>query len=305
LLIGFGGPASPGEVRPFLRAVARGRNIPEARLEEVAHHYELAGGYSPYNETVLRQAAALRETLARSGLRVPVHVGMRNWPPLLGEALEQLARNDVRRVVGFVLAPHRCEASFERYVASVNAARKELGERAPEVEYTGGWHDHPLFIEAVAAQVQHAMEKLPEAERAGAHLLFSAHSIPQAMAAGSTYADEFKMSASMVAAALKRTSWSLAYQSRSGDPREPWLEPKIEHAIESLAGSAVIVVPVGFVCENVELLYDLDIEIAALARSRGVTMVRARAVNDDPRFVEMMAAMISARLDGAAGPATS
>jgi ferrochelatase len=302
LLIGFGGPTRPAEVRPFLRAVTQGRGIPSTRIEEVAHHYELAGGRSPYNEIVARQAAALRQALARDGLDMSVHVGMRNWPPLVQEALERMAREGIRRAVGFVLAPHRCEASFERYVESVSAAQAALDASAPAVNYVRRWHNHPLFIEAVAARVRDAMQRLAPAQRSRAHLLFTAHSIPQAMAARSTYAQEFEESALMVATALGHQRWSLAYQSRSGDPREPWLEPDIEQVIARLAGSCVIVVPIGFVCENVELLYDLDIEAVERARASQITMVRAGAVDDHPLFIAMMAAVIRECLEGSAQP---
>ncbi len=305
LLLGFGGPTGPDEVRPFLREVTRGRGIPDARIAQVAHHYELVGGRSPYNEVAARQAAALRQALARDGVKVPVHVGMRNWPPLVRQALEQMAREGVSRAVGFVLAPHRSPAGWDSYLESVSAAQAALDGRAPTIDYVGPWHNHPRFIDAVAAQVRRAMEKLAAAQRSKAHLLFTAHSIPRAMAARSTYVEEFEESASMVAAALEHQSWSLAYQSRSGDPREPWLEPDVAQALSSLEDRAAVVVPIGFACENVELLYDLDIEAAELARAHRVTMVRASAVNDDPRFIAMMAALIRARLDGGAPQAAS
>jgi ferrochelatase len=305
LLIGFGGPTSPDEVGPFLREVTRGRGIPDARIAQVAHHYELVGGRSPYNEVAARQAAALRQALARDGVKVPVYVGMRNWPPLVRQALEQMAREGVSRAVGFVLAPHRSPAGWDSYLESVSAAQAALGERTPTIDYVGPWHNHPRFIDAVAAQVRRAMEKLAAAQRSKAHLLFTAHSIPRAMAARSTYVEEFEESASMVAAALEHQSWSLAYQSRSGDPREPWLEPDVAQALSSLEDRAAVVVPIGFACENVELLYDLDIEAAELARAHRVTMVRASAVNDDPRFIAMMAAVIRARFDGGALQAAS
>jgi ferrochelatase len=305
LLIGFGGPTGPDEVRPFLREVTRGRGIPSARIEEVAHHYELVGGRSPYNEVVARQAAALRRALARDGIAVPVYVGMRNWRPAVKDALAQMARDGVSRAIGFVLAPHRSPASWDSYLESVSAAQAMLGAPAPVIDYVERWHNHPLFIEAVAAQVRRAIAQLSLAQRHAVHLIFTAHSIPQAIAARAAYAAEFEESALMVAKVLGHESWSLAYQSRSGDPREPWLEPDVAQVIGSFTDRAAVVVPIGFVCENVELLYDLDIEAAGVARAHGVTMVRASAVNDDPRFIAMMVALIRERFAGGAPQASA
>ncbi len=296
LLIGFGGPERPEEIRPFLDRVTRGRAIPRERYEEVVRHYEAIGGRSPFNAITTRQAAALRERLARAAIKIPLVLGLRNAAPYLEDTLAQLARDGVRRVLGFVLAAHRCEASWERYLQGVGEARARIGAAAPEVDYLGPWHAHPLFIEAAAARLAEALARLEPAARDRAHIIFSAHSIPVAMAAASPYVEQLTDSARLVAERLGRREWTLAFQSRSGSPRDPWLEPDVRDVLRGLGGRSAVVAPIGFLSDHVEVLYDLDVEAAAVAREAGVTMVRAATVGDHPRFVEMMAALIAERL---------
>ncbi len=297
LLVAFGAPDHPGEIRQFLAELLKGRPIPPSRVEEVVRHYDAIGGYSPFNENTFAQAAALREKLDRDGPRLPVYVGMRNWTPYLRDVLREMSQAGIRRVVGIVMAPHRSEASFDRYVASVREAQAELGAASPEVDYVDNWHDHPLFIEAVAAQTSAAMAQLTEAEQSQAQLIFTAHSIPTPMAAASRYVEQVTDSARMVARAVGHQAWSLAFQSRSGSPRDPWLEPDIAEVIRGLGGRPAIVVPIGFICDHVEVLYDLDIAVAAIAREAGVHMVRAATVNSHPRFIAMMADVIRRHID--------
>ncbi len=291
LLIAFGGPENPDEIRPFLERVTEGRGIPPARLEEVAHHYELIGGRSPLNELTRRQAQGLRERLEREGRGTPVYVGMRNWRPFLDETLEALVADGRRRVRGIVLSAFRTEASWDRYIDSVAAAREVLGERAPAVEYAGPWAGNPLFIRAVADRVAATLEGLPPASRA-APLVFTAHSVPRSMADASPYVEQFAAAARRVSEAVGAARWRLAYQSRSGNPRDPWLEPDVCDSIEGLARAgenAVVVVPIGFVCDHVEVLYDLDVEARRKALDLGMEYHRAPAVNDHPLFIDMLA----------------
>lgn len=297
LMIGFGGPDRREQIRPFLDRVLKGHPVPPARYEEVVHHYEAIGGRSPYNELILKQAAALRALLWRRGPRLPVQVGMRNSPPYLADALLALARAKAQRVLGFILAPHRSEASWGRYQRDVDEAQQEIGAQTPAVEYVEPWHNHPLFIDAVAAQTSGAMARLSAAQRSSAQIVFTAHSIPVAMAAACNYVDELTESARLVAKALGHTAWSIAFQSRSGDPREPWLRPDIGEALSKLGGRPAVVVPIGFVCDHIEVLYDLDVQAAEIARQNGIHMIRASAVNDHPRFIEMMAAVIHRHLE--------
>jgi len=292
LLIGFGAPDRSQDIRPFLAQLLKGRPVPPSRIEEVVYHYDAIGGGSPFNHRTMEQAVALREKLDRDGPRLPVYVGMRNWTPYLRDVLAEMSHAGVRRAVGVILAPHRSEASFDRYQTAVREAQQALGAAAPVVDYVASWHTHPLFIDAVAAQVSAAMAQLDASERESAHLIFTAHSIPTAMAAASGYAEQITDSARMVADALRHRSWSLAFQSRSGGPRDPWLEPDIGEVLRGLDGRPAVVVPIGFICDHVEVLYDLDIEAAAIASEAGVRMMRAATVGCDPRFIAMMADVI-------------
>ena len=296
LLIAFGGPESPGEIRPFLERVTAGRRIPPARLEAVARHYELIGGRSPLNELTRAQADALRRRLARDGVTVPVHVGMRNWRPFLDEALAELAADGCRRVLGIILSAFQTEASWGRYISAVETAREAMTVGAPAVEYAREWSRHPLFIQAVADRVSATAGEMPQALQ-DAPLVFTAHSIPRSMADGSPYAAQFREASRRVAESLGRSHWTLAYQSRSGNPRDPWLEPDVGDVIEELARAgekAVIVVPIGFVCDHVEVLYDLDVDARQRAQELGMGFYRAPAVNDHPLFIDMLAEIVSA-----------
>ncbi|HTQ24770.1 MAG TPA: ferrochelatase [Candidatus Binataceae bacterium] len=296
LMIGFGGPASLAEIRPFLDRVTAGRPIPRERYEEVVHHYEAIGGRSPFNEITGRQAAALRERLARGGVEIPVMLGMRNTSPWLDDALAELGRAAVRRALGFVLAAHRCEASWDRYLRNVEDARARVGPAAPAIDYLREWHAHPLFIEAAADRVADALARLEPAARARAILIFTAHSIPAAMASASPYVEQLRESAELIARRLDRREWRLAFQSRSGNPRDPWLEPDVCDVLCGIEGRAAVIAPVGFICDHVEVLYDLDVEAARVAREAGVTMVRAATVGEHPQFIEMIAALIRERM---------
>jgi len=292
LLIAFGAPSRREEIRPFLAELLKGRPIPPSRVEEVVRHYDAIGGGSPFNQRTFEQAAALREKLDRDGPRLPVYVGMRNWTPYVRDVMAEMSQAGIRRVVGMILAPHRSEVSFERYQDSVREAQEVLGAATPQVDYVASWHDHPMFIDAVAAQAAAAIAQLDEAERSRAQLIFTAHSIPTPMAAVSGYVEQVTDSARLVANAIGHRSWSLAFQSRSGGPRDPWLEPDIAEVLRGLSGRPAVVVPIGFICDHVEVLYDLDIAAAAIAREAGVRMVRAATVGSDPRFIAMMADVI-------------
>lgn len=295
LLIAFGGPENPDEIRPFLERVTAGRQIPPARLETVAHHYELIGGCSPLNELTRGQADALRRRLARDGAAIPVYVGMRNWRPFLDETLAELVADGCRRVLGIILSAFQTEASWSRYISGVEAARQAMTGAVPVVEYADAWSRRRLFIEAVADRVAAALDAMPRASR-NAPLVFTAHSIPQSMADDSPYAEQFRDASQAVAERLGRTDWTLAYQSRSGNPGDPWLEPDVSEVIEELARAgrkAVVVVPIGFVSDHVEVLYDLDVEARQRARKLGVDLYRAAAVNDHPLFIEMLAGLVT------------
>ena len=292
LLIAFGGPTAPHEIGPFLENVTRGRQIPRERLEEVAHHYaQMPGGRSPLNELTLAQARALADALRESGAPLEVHVGMRNWHPYLHEALAELATRGARRCLGIIMSPLRSEASWERYQADVAEARARTAG-APEVVFAPPWSAHPGFIDAVADRAGHALDEVPKVGRRWPPLIFTAHSIPTAMADGSPYVDDFTTAARAVAERLGHARWSLAYQSRSGRPEEAWLVPDVNDVLASFAVDGerhAVVAPLGFVCDHVEILYYLDVDAAARAREQGLTLHRARAVHDHPAFIATLA----------------
>lgn len=293
LIVGFGGPTRTDEIRPFLDNVLRGRPVLRERYEDVVHHYELLGGRSPYNDLTMRQADALRAELVRRAVETPVAVGMRNWRPYIDDALAALAHGGAHRVLAFIMAAHRSEASFERYQETIAAAIEKLEKLAPKIIYPEPWFAHPKFIAAIAARVAEALVPLDAADRARANLIFTAHSIPVAMAAASPYVEQLTESSRLVAAKLGFENWTLAFQSRSGSPRDPWLEPDIGAALRKLGrGAIAVVVPIGFLCDHVEVLYDLDVEAAAIAREAGVRMHRAATVSDHPEFIAMMAEIV-------------
>jgi len=295
LMIGFGGPTRPDEIRPFLRSVVRGRNVPPERLEEVAHHYEAIGGRSPYNDWTIRQARALETRLSFLGMPLPVYVGMRNWNPLLGETIARMNKDGIHAAAGVVMAPHRSPTSWDRYQLDVQRAREENGSGA-EVSYVEPWHLHPLFLEAMAQRVEEAAGYCRGAWPDSVPLVFTTHSIPVSMAEASRYVEETTESAAGIAGLLGAQNWSVAYQSRSGDLRTPWLEPDVNEVIREAAGrgvSEMVLVPVGFLCDHVEVLFDLDVEARQTAEEVGIALRRAGTVGDHPCFIEMLADLVA------------
>jgi protoporphyrin/coproporphyrin ferrochelatase len=297
LLIAFGGPERMEDVRPFLTNVLRGRRVPPERVEEVVHHYELFDGHSPLAELTLRQAEALRADLRSRGRALPVYTGMRNWTPYLHEAMVQMRAGGVRRALGVIMAPHQSYSSWDQYQENVAEARARVGHGAPAVEYLPAWFDHPGFIEAQAGRVADALEALPGPLRRDTSLLFTAHSIPAEMASRAPYVEQLTTSARLVAGRVAHDNWFVAYQSRSGERQTPWLEPEVTEVIRRLANlsRAVVVVPIGFVCDHIEVLYDLDIEARETARAAGIAYHRAGTVSDHPAFIRMLGDLIAAR----------
>ena len=296
LLAAFGGPTAAHEIRPFLEIVTRGRNIPAERLEEVAHHYELMpGSRSPLADRTFSQARALERTLAHGGSALPVFVGMRNWHPFLQETLAEMARKGARRTLAVILSVLRTEASWERYMRDVAEARARVAG-APEIEFAPPWFEHQRFVAAVADRARAAFGEIRrEEDRASAPLVFTAHSVPVAMAEASPYVSDLTAASRAVADRLGHPRWSIAYQSRSGSPREPWLEPDVTAVLRLLAADRephAVVVPIGFVCDHVEVLYDLDVEARRVAEAAGITFHRAAAVNDHPEFIAMLADLV-------------
>ena len=298
LVIAFGGPEGPADIRPFLANVLRGRRVPAERVEAVARHYELFGGVSPLAAITRRQADGLKARLGAAGVDVPVYLGMRNWHPLLPDVLRTMAQDGVRRAIGFVCAAHRSYSSCTQYRQNVVDARVEIvgaGLQDVAVTYVGDWHADERFIDANAGHVRAALDILPSPLRQSARLVFTAHSIPVAMAGAERYRSQLTESAQLVARRLGSVDWALVFQSRSGRPEDVWLGPDIcdyLRAERAKGLEAAVLCPIGFVCDHIEVLYDLDHEAAELCREIGLTMVRAESVNDDPMFLDLMAAAV-------------
>jgi ferrochelatase len=295
LLVAFGGPQGPADVRPFLDNVLRGRRVSPDRVEEVAHHYERFGGVSPLTDLTLKQARALEAALHERGVPLPVHVGMRNWHPFLSDTLAGMAKSGVRRAIGLLAAAQRSYSGCLQYKENVRDARAAVaggGVKAPEIVYVSDWHENPGFIEANAIHIRQAIDRLPADRRDRARLVFTAHSIPVSMAARYPYEANLRASAEKIARAAGREDWTLVYQSRSGRPEDPWLAPDVcDYLVEEhhKGLDTVVLSPVGFLCDHIEVLYDLDVEAAEACRESGIAMVRAEAVNAHPRFIDALA----------------
>lgn len=300
LLLSFGGPEQPADVLPFLENVTRGRNIPRERLLQVAEHYHHFGGRSPINDQNRRLIADLRRELADHGLRLPLYWGNRNWHPFLADTLRQMAADGVRQSLAFVTSAFGSYSGCRQYLNDIERARAAVGAAAPRIDKLRTFGNHPGFIAAQTEQVRHALDQLPPEQRADASLLFTAHSVPQAMADASPYVAQLRDACALVAQAVGRANWDLVYQSRSGPPTQPWLEPDVldvlrsRHSVDNRA--PVVLVPIGFLSDHMEVLYDLDTEARTLCDALPLPMVRAGTVATRPEFVTMIRELITERL---------
>jgi len=300
LLVSFGGPEGPDDVMPFLENVVRGRNVPRARLESVAEHYYHFGGRSPINEQNRALIAALEEEFGEHGVRLPIYFGNRNWRPYLADALRRMQPDGIRRAVALFTSVFSCYSSCRQYRENIAAAQEEVGTNAPEVHKLRAFFNHPGFIEAMADRVGAALNELPAERRGAAALVFCTHSIPRTMADRSAHEQQFAESSRLVADAVGHGRWTLAYQSRSGPPTQPWLEPDICDKLDELKadGTAdVVVIPIGFVSDHLEVLWDLDNEAQQHAAEIGLTMIRAGTVGTHPRFVAMIRELVTERIE--------
>ena len=307
LLVSFGGPEGPDDVMPFLRNVTRGRSVPEERLAAVAEHYYEFGGVSPINQQCRDLLAAVRADFAANDLLLPAYWGNRNWSPYLADTVRAMAADGVRRAVAFVTSAYSSYSSCRQYLDDIERARAAVGPSAPRIDKIGRFFDHPGFIEPFADHARAALASLPGDLREDAHLVFTAHSIPVAMAeasgrSGGRYVAELTEAARLIAERLGGTHpWTLAYQSRSGPPSQPWLEPDIQDHLTERAKSgtrAVVVIPVGFVTDHMEVRHDLDLEAAHVADDLGLAFARAATPGTDPRFVSMITELVRERLLG-------
>lgn len=300
LLLSFGGPEGMADVIPFLENVLRGRNVPRERLMQVAHHYELFAGVSPINQQNRNLMAALKKELDANGPKLPIYWGNRNWRPLLANTLSQMVADGIQNALAFVTSAYSSYSSCRQYLQNIADARGEVGSSAPQVEKLRAFYNHPLFIEANVDHIRIALLQLDGEAGGSPHLVFTAHSIPKSMASNCDYAAQLEETAGLIAGVLEIQSWQLVYQSRSGSPSQPWLGPDIcEHLRELRASGAsnVVVAPIGFVSDHMEVVYDLDIEAQRLSKEIGVGMVRAATAGTHPKFVKMIRELMLERIN--------
>jgi ferrochelatase len=302
LIVSYGGPEGMDDVLPFLENATRGRGVPRERLLGVAKHYEHFNGVSPINAQNRALAGALASALSVSQHPLRVYVGNRNWHPFLAETIGAMRDDGVRRALAVVTSAYSSYSSCRQYREDVVGALGQVGDGAPEIDRVRAFYNHPLFIEANAANLRAALASVEPARRASARVVFTAHSIPKAMAVRCDYELQLRESARLVAERCGVGEWTLAFQSRSGPPQVPWLGPDIGEFIRTAADAGatdVVALPIGFISDHMEVMFDLDIEAQEIARERGVRLVRAPTVGTAPAFVSMLVELVNERITGA------
>ncbi|MFN2455559.1 MAG: ferrochelatase [Pyrinomonadaceae bacterium] len=302
LVVSFGGPEGMDEVMPFLENVLRGKNVPPERMRAVSHHYGMFGGVSPINEQNRKLIAALQGELNANGPHLPIYWGNRNWHPMLADTLRQMAADGITRALAFVTSAYSSYSGCRQYREDIARAQAEVGSGAPQIDKLRVFYNHPGFIEPNIENVTAALEQIPADRRAAAHIAFTAHSIPQSMAMNCLYQDQLLDACGLIAAALGKEQWQLVFQSRSGPPTQSWLEPDIcDHLRQLKANGAqdVVIAPVGFISDHMEVIYDLDTEARDLSAEINLNIVRAATVGTHPTFIKMIRELIVERMSDA------
>ncbi|RMG04853.1 MAG: ferrochelatase [Planctomycetota bacterium] len=306
LLVSFGGPEQAEDVMPFLERVVAGKNVPRERLEEVAAHYHHFGGRSPINDQNRALLQALAAEFARRGRPLPCYLGNRNWHPLLEETLAEMAAAGVRRAVAFITSAFGSYSGCRQYLEDIARARAAVGRTAPHIDRLPLCGLHPGYIDTMADRVREASARFPDPAPSQLRLVFTAHSIPVSMAETSPYRTQLGEACRLVAERTAFETWDLVYQSRSGPPHVPWLGPDVLDHLRAIAtespATGVLLCPIGFLSDHLEVLYDLDVEAASLASELGIPLVRAETAGTHPRFVKMIADLVD---DLAAGRKSS
>ena len=311
LVVSFGGPESKEEVIPFLENVLRGRNVPRERVLTVAEHYYHFEGKSPINQQTRELIAALEAELERGGPKLPIYWGNRNWHPLLPDTLRKMQQDGVRRALAFVTSAYSSYSGCRQYREDIARAQSEVGlsqsdlsqsdPGAPEVDKLRAFFNHPAYIEATVERVRDALQAVPAAAQGNVQIVYTAHSIPVSMATSSDYVKQLEEVRRLVSAALGQKNDALVYQSRSGAPGQPWLGPDILDYLRRVkAGtlaSAVVLAPISFVSDHMEVLYDLDVEARQMCDSLALPMTRAKTVGVHPKFVGMIRELILERMN--------
>lgn len=298
LVVSFGGPEGMDDVMPFLENVLRGRNVPRERMVQVARHYEMFGGVSPINQQNRNLIAALQKELDDNGPRLPIYWGNRNWHPLLPDTLASMAQDGVKNALAFVTSAYSSYSSCRQYRQNISDAQAAVGPTAPRVEKLRVFYKHPLFIQANVDHIRAALSQFDDA--ASVNLVFTAHSIPESMAMNCDYAAQLAEVGGVIAKAVGIRNWQLVYQSRSGSPSQPWLGPDVTEHLRTLHNEGVrnvVVAPIGFVSDHMEVVYDLDFEAQKVAREMGIKMVRASTAGTHPAFVKMIRELMLERIE--------
>jgi len=300
LLVSFGGPEGMNDVMPFLQNVLRGKNVPGERVIAVAHHYELFGGVSPINAENRKLIAALRPIIELDGPKLPIYWGNRNWHPLLADTIKQMAADGIKRAIAFVTAAYSSYSSCRQYLEDIDNACLMIGAKAPQIDKIRPFYNHPNFIIANAEQLLIAQGNMPAERQRAALIIFTAHSIPLSMADGCRYAEQLQETCKLIMTAAKLSNpWQISYQSRSGSPKQPWLEPDLNKTIETLPQNNVkdvIIAPVGFISEHMEILYDLDVQTKQLCEELNIGYNRAKTAGSRPQFVSMIKLLVDEQL---------
>lgn len=298
LVMSFGGPEGPADVMPFLERVTQGRNIPRERLLEVAHHYDRFGGVSPINGQNRALIAALAAELAAQGPALPIYFGNRNWHPLITDTMREMRDAGVRRAIAFVTSAFSSYSGCRQYREDIIRAMDAV-PGAPAIDKIRVFFNHPGFIEPSSANLAAALTQIPAPRRAAARVAFTAHSIPLSMSQGCDYVAQLTEAARLIAAGANRTTWDLVYQSRSGAPHIPWLGPDVGEYLDGVAAAGAkdaVLLPIGFISDHMEVLFDLDVEAKERAAALGVNLVRAATVGTAPAFIHMIRDLIVERM---------
>ncbi len=301
LFVSFGGPEKREDVMPFLENVLRGKNVPHERMLEVAEHYYHFDGVSPINQQCRDIISALQVELKESGIDLPIYWGNRNWTPMLGDTFQKLKEDGIKNVLAYFTSSFSSYSGCRQYRENLFDAAQTLGEEAPHIDKLRMPYNHPLLIEILADALRGELESLPSAQQKSAHVLFCAHSIPDAMAENCRYEEQLRETSRLVAEEVGHENWELVFQSRSGPPTQPWLAPDVCDRIEELhsnsAAQSVVLHPIGFVSDHMEVLFDLDHEAKELCEEKGIAFRRAATVSKDPRFVKLIRLLIEERMD--------
>jgi ferrochelatase len=298
LIVSFGGPEGMSDVMPFLENVLRGKNVPRERMRAVAHHYEMFGGVSPINAQNRKLIQALEKELEEKGPRLPVYWGNRNWHPMLSDTLRRMKDDGIKRALAFFTSAYSSYSGCRQYREDIIRAQTEVGTGAPQIEKLRAFYNHPGFIEPNVENVSAALAEIPHERRDQTQIAFTAHSIPLSMSANCDYEGQLLETCRLVAEGVRHHKWRLVFQSRSGPPTQPWLAPDICDYLKELkeAGTRdVVVAPIGFISDHMEVLYDLDTEARALCEKIELNMVRAPTVGSHTAFIRMIRELILER----------